>query len=100
MILASGIDIPAEKIREICRRYHVREMAVVGSPARETCIPVPIGTSSSSMTRGQTRDGSSFELEEQLERIFDRKVDLGTKRSLKPWIRPQALREALVIYAA
>ena len=33
MTLASGIDIPAEKIREICLRYHVREMAVFGSAA-------------------------------------------------------------------
>ncbi len=41
-----------------------------------------------------------FELEEELERILGRKVDLGTKRSLKPWVRPSALRDALVIYAA
>lgn len=100
MTLASGIDIPAEKIREICRRYHVREMAVFGSAARETCIPVPISTSSSSLTRGANPGWEFFELEEELERIFCRKADLGTKRSLKPWIRPQALREALVIYAA
>jgi hypothetical protein len=27
-------------------------------------------------------------------------VDLGTKRSLKPWVRHNALRDARVIYAA
>ena len=41
-----------------------------------------------------------FELEEGLARIFGREVDLGAKRSLKPWVRSSALRDARMIYAA
>lgn len=100
MTLASGIDVPAEKIREICRRYHIREMAVLGSAARGDMHPGSDIDILVEFDPGANPGWEFFEREEELERIFGRKVDLGTKRSLKPWIRPQALREALVIYAA
>ena len=100
MTLASGIEIPAEKIREACRRYHVKEMAIFGSAARGDMRP---GSDIDIVVEFDPEANVGwefFELEEELTRIFARKVDLGTKRSLKPWIRPRALREALVIYAA
>jgi predicted nucleotidyltransferase len=31
MTLTSGLDIPTERVAEICRRYHVTEMSVFGS---------------------------------------------------------------------
>ena len=39
-------------------------------------------------------------LVEELESLAGRRVDLVTKRGLKPWVRPQVLKDALVIYAA
>ena len=39
-------------------------------------------------------------LSEDLEALLGRKVDLVTKRGLKPWVRPHVLKEARVIYAA
>ena len=39
-------------------------------------------------------------LAEGLEALVGRKIDLVTKRGLKPWVRPEVLREARVIYAA
>jgi predicted nucleotidyltransferase len=39
-------------------------------------------------------------LAESLEALVGRKVDLVTKRGLKPWVRPAVLKEARVIYAA
>ena len=41
-----------------------------------------------------------FALEEELSQVLGRKVDLGTKASLKPWVRPHALRDVCVVYAA
>jgi hypothetical protein len=32
--------------------------------------------------------------------LIGRKIDLVTKGGLKPWIRPQVLKEARVIYSA
>jgi predicted nucleotidyltransferase len=37
---------------------------------------------------------------EELELLVGRRVDLVTKRGLKPWVRPQVLKDARVIYAA
>jgi predicted nucleotidyltransferase len=39
-------------------------------------------------------------LVEELESLAGRRVDLVTKRGLKPWIRPHVLKDARVIYAA
>jgi predicted nucleotidyltransferase len=39
-------------------------------------------------------------LVEELEALAGRRVDLVTKRGLKPWIRPQVLKDARGIYAA
>jgi len=44
MTLESGIDLPLEQIAEICRRYHVRELAVFGSAVRESFVPTAIST--------------------------------------------------------
>jgi hypothetical protein len=104
MTLASGIEIPLQEIAELCRRYKVREMAIFGSAARGEMHP---GSDIDVMVEFDPDANVGwefFELEEELARIFEipsggRKVDLGTKRSLKPWVRPSALRDALVVYA-
>lgn len=101
MTLAPGIELPAEKIVEICRKYQVRELAVFGSAAR-----------------GEMRPDSDIDLlvefepdariglfefaamEREFAALLARKVDLGTKQALKPWIRPHVLRDAKVLYAA
>jgi hypothetical protein len=36
----------------------------------------------------------------ELESLAGRRVDLVTKRGLKPWVRPRVLKDARVIYAA
>jgi predicted nucleotidyltransferase len=100
MTLASGIEIPSQKIAELCCRYHVREMAIFGSAARGQMHP---GSDVDIMIEFEPEANTGwefFELEEELERILGRKVDLGTKGSLKPWVRASALRDALIIYAA
>jgi len=39
-------------------------------------------------------------LASELETLAGRKVDLVTKRGLKPWVRSEVVRDARVIYAA
>ena len=39
-------------------------------------------------------------LAEELGALVGRRVDLVTKRGLKPWVRPGVLKDARVIYAA
>jgi predicted nucleotidyltransferase len=100
MTLASGIEIPSQEIAELCHRYQVRELAIFGSAARGDMHP---GSDIDIMVEFEPNADIGwefFDLEEGLARIFGRKVDLGTKRSLKPWVRTSALREACVIFAA
>jgi len=92
-------DLPVDRIAEICRRFEVRELSVFGSTARGEAGP------DSDMDilvdfEPSARVGllKLAHLSEELERIAHRKVDLVTKPGLKPWVRPQVLREAIVVY--
>jgi predicted nucleotidyltransferase len=93
--------IDEDALAQICRRYSVRELSVFGSTAR-----------------GDARPGSDIDLmvefepsarigvfrfmtfSGELESLLGEKVDLVTKTGLKPWIRPQALKDARLLYAA
>ncbi len=100
MTIGPGIDIPAEQIREIWRRYRIRELSLFGSAARgemgpDSDIDILVEFDPDTLIGWEF-----FDLEEELAALFDRKVDLGTKASLKSRIRQNVLREARVIYSA
>ena len=38
-----------------------------------------------------------LDLEEDLEKIFGKKIDLGTPKSLKPYIKDKILKEAIIL---
>lgn len=100
MTIATGIEIPQEKLQQICQQYQIRELSLFGSAARgemgadsdidllvDFAPDAPIGW-------------RFFDLEIELTDLFGRKVDLGTKASLKPRVRANVLRDARVIYEA
>ena len=87
-------------IAHICRKYHILEMAMFGSVARGD------GTSASDIDLcvdfepGYHPGLGWFDLEEELEALLGRPVDLNRKTLLKPLIRTEALRDAVLLYAA
>lgn len=94
------IDLPMDRIAEICRKYHVRELALFGSVLRDDFRPdsdvdvlvefeedAPIGL--------MEYAGMAHELSD----ILGRRVDLGEKSGLKRRIRRPVLESAQVIYA-
>ena len=87
-------------IAHICRKYHILEMAMFGSAARGD------GTSASDIDLcvdfepGYHPGLGWFDLEEELEALLGRPVDLNRKTLLKPLIRTEALRDAVLLYAA
>ena len=93
-----GDDLP---LVELCRRYGVRELSLFGSAARGEMRP---GSDIDIMVEFEpgVRIGLiKFEsLVEELEALAGRRVDLVTKRGLKPWVRPKVLKDARLIYAA
>ena len=94
-------QIDGTSLAEVCRRYGVKELAVFGSAVRGESRPesdVDIMVEFEPGVRvGLIKFGS---LVGELEALMGRKVDLVTKRGLKPWVRPAVLRDARVIYAA
>lgn len=101
MTLQSGIELPAESIAAVCRRYGVRQLSVFGCAARGDMRP----ESDIDMLVEFDPDAriglvKFVSLAEDLESLLGRKVDLVSKRGLKPWLRQPILSEALVVFAA
>jgi uncharacterized protein len=101
MILSSGIELPTDRISEICKRYGVRELAVFGSAARgdlrsESDVDILVDFEPDARI-GLVKFAS---LSEELEEIVGRKVDLVTKTGLKRRVRSEVLGEAQLIYSA
>jgi hypothetical protein len=95
------VEIDEVKLAEICRRYHVRELALFGSVLREdfrddSDIDIlveyepnaPVGLY------------EHFDLGEELARLLGRNVDLISKRGLNPLIRDDVLASSQPVYAA
>jgi hypothetical protein len=101
MTLSSGIVLPISEIAELCGRYHVKELSVFGSAARGATRP-----DSDIDILVEFEPGVSVslfkldELNEALEGILHRRVDLVTKPALRDLIRQQILAEARIVYAA
>jgi len=101
MTLVSGVELPVARIAAMCQRYGVKELAVFGSASRgdmrpDSDVDVLVEFDPAAHV-GLVKFAS---LEEELGTLIDRKVDLVTKRGLKPWIRQEVLREALVVFPA
>jgi hypothetical protein len=95
------VRIEAPSLAEVCRRYGVKELSLFGSAARGEMTPdsdVDVLVEFESGVRIGVLRFESFA--EELESLVGRKVDLVTRRGLKPWVRSQVLRDARVVYAA
>ena len=100
MTLAPGIEVSANQIREICQRYHILELGLFGSAARDEMGPDSDIDILVEFDPNARIGLEFFDLEQELTNLFGRKVDLGTKVSLKPWVRKNVLRDLRILYAA
>ena len=94
------IAVPLAEIAEFCRRFRVRELSLFGSVLREdfrsdSDVDVLV------LFHPEARVGfiTLGTMEEELEALFGRKVDLVPKDGLKPVIRDEVIGSALVLYA-
>ena len=100
MTLASGIEIPADAIASICRRFRIRELAAFGSAVRGDARPGSDVDLIVEFEAGYHPGLEWFDLEEQLESALARPVDLTRRSLLRPRIRVEAERDAVILYAA
>jgi predicted nucleotidyltransferase len=91
--------IDGRSLASVCRRYGVKELAVFGSAVRGQIGPDSDIDIMVEFEPGVRVGLIKFEsLVEELEALASRRVDLVTKRGLKPRVRSEALRDARVVY--
>lgn len=100
MTIAHLHNVSAASIAELCKQYHVMELAVFGSTARGTASKDSDVDIFVEFEPGYHPGLGWFDLEESLESLIGRRVDLSQKSLLKPRIKSEALREAVLLYAA
>ena len=94
-------QIDGPSLAEVCRRDGVKELSLFGSTVRGEMRPESDIDIMVEFEPGVRTGLIKFEtLIEALESLVGRRVDLVTRRGLKPWVRSQVLRDARVIYAA
>jgi hypothetical protein len=101
MTLPCGITIPVGELAALCRRYQVKELSVFGSAARGDLRPdsdIDLLVDFQSDARPSLL--THIAAEQELSALLERRVDLVSKRALRPLIRAEVLKDAKVIYAA
>lgn len=82
--LIAALDVPAERIADFCRRWKITELALFGSVLRDDFRPdsdVDVLVSFRQGTHWSLFDMAR--MEEQLEGIFGRNVDLVERRAVE-----------------
>jgi hypothetical protein len=88
------------RLADLCRKYGIAELAVFGSVARGDAGPDSDVDLLYVRVPGNDLGMSYFALQEDLEELFGRPVDLVPKDGLHRVIRDQVLADAQVLYAA
>lgn len=102
MMRRLGIDIPAERLLDFCRKWKVAELALFGSVLREDFGPESDVDVLVELAPGHGLDLFDWvEMIDELKVIFGREVDLVSKRGLRnPFRRHRILATREVIHAA
>lgn len=99
-MVCHGIEIQKEKIKDFCRRNHIRELALFGSILRDDFKPDSDIDVLVEFEPGREPGLALIRLQDELSAIFGgRSIELITRKFLNPRIRKQILAEAKVQYA-
>ena len=95
------IDIPFDRLRDICQRYQVDELALFGSVLRKDFHNTSdIDVLVEFKPDAQIGFLALLRMQRELAAIFQRPVDLVSKAGLKPKIRQEILSNMMVLYAS
>jgi hypothetical protein len=100
-ILLADLPVDEAELRDICRRYAVKELSVFGSAAMGRIRPdsdIDLLVEFLPEAGEDLVDHAGLMLD--LSRLLRRPVDLVSKKGLKPLIRSSVLQQARLLYAA
>lgn len=98
--MGKAFDVDLDRLAEICERYGVAELDLFGSVARGDDTP-DSDVDLLYVLRPDAKLGFRFEdLNDELDELFGRHVDLVSKRVLHRRMRESVLADAQQIYAA
>jgi predicted nucleotidyltransferase len=95
-----NIDIPVDRIAELCRRHHIRKLGLFGSVLRDDFGPGSDIDVLVEFEEGHTPGFGFITIQDELSDLLGRKVDLNTPASLSRYFRDEVVRGAEVLYAA
>ena len=100
IISIMGITIPKEQIAELCRRHHIRRLALFGSVLRDDFTPESDVDVLVEFEPACTPGFGFIRVEDELAGILGRKVDLNTPNCLSKYFRDSVLASAENIFVA
>ena len=98
MKTADRLSFDVRAVEEFCRRRRIRRLALFGSVLRRDFRPGSDVDVLVEFEPGHTPGLAFFEMEEELSRLFGRKVDLNTPQFLSPRFRNRVRLEAEVLF--
>ncbi len=89
-----NLTVSSEKIREFCRRNHIRKLSFFGSVLRDDFGPDSDVDILVEFESGHVPGLRFFTMERELSDLLGRKVDLNTVQSLSKYFKDRVLSEA------
>ncbi|MGQ0804188.1 MAG: nucleotidyltransferase family protein [Actinomycetota bacterium] len=95
-----GLDIDANKLRELCDRYGVSRLEVFGSVGRGEADAQSDVDVLYELAPGARLGWNIETLADELSELLGRRVDLVSRNALHERLRDRVLAEARLLYAA
>jgi predicted nucleotidyltransferase len=93
-----NVVIPKDKIAEFCRRHHICRLSVFGSALRDDFAPDSDVDVLIEFQAGYAPGFAFFDMQDELSRLFSKRVDLHTPNFLSRYFRDKVLKKAEVQY--
>lgn len=92
--------IPPDQLAALCRRHHIRRLALFGSALRGSMTDASDIDLLVEFEPGHTPGLRFMTIERELSELFGRGVDLNTPAFLSRYFRDEVVAKARVLYAA
>ena len=94
------MKVDMDRLQGICRRYGIARLDIFGSVARGEATPDSDLDVLYELAPGATLGWEIEDLNDELDALFGRHVDLVSRRALHPRLRDGVLADARPLYAA